>query len=126
MDKVISMIGLATKAGKTVSGEFSVEKAIQGNKAHAVIVSVEASDNTKKMFKNKCEYYKIPLFYYGTTQDLGKATGNKTRMSLAVVDEGFSKSIIKMQRFFYAILQYRIPCFLEYKQFTRKENGYLP
>ena len=27
---------------------------------------------------------------------LGKATGNKTRMSLAVVDEGFSKSIIKM------------------------------
>lgn len=30
MDKVISMIGLATKAGKTVSGEFSVEKAIQG------------------------------------------------------------------------------------------------
>ena len=41
MDKVISMIGLATKAGKTVSGEFSVEKAIQGNKAHAVIVSVE-------------------------------------------------------------------------------------
>ena len=96
MDKVISMIGLATKAGKTVSGEFSVEKAIQGNKAHAVIVSVEASDNTKKMFKNKCEYYKIPLFYYGTTQDLVKATGNKTRMSLAVVDEGFSKSIIKM------------------------------
>ena len=76
--------------------ENAVEKAIQGNKAHAVIVSVEASDNTKKKFKNKCEYYKIPLFYYGTTQDLGKATGNKTRMSLAVVDEGFSKSIIKM------------------------------
>ena len=28
-DKVFSMIGLATKAGKTFSGEFSVEKAVK-------------------------------------------------------------------------------------------------
>ena len=28
MNKVFSMIGLATRAGKTVAGEFSVEKEI--------------------------------------------------------------------------------------------------
>ena len=28
-DKVLSMISLATKAGKTVSGEFSAEKAVK-------------------------------------------------------------------------------------------------
>lgn len=92
----MSMIGLATKAGKTVSGEFAVEKAIQGKKASLVVVSKEASDNTRKLFLNKCEYYNVPVYIYGTTTELGMATGNKTRMSLAVVDEGFGKSITKM------------------------------
>lgn len=90
------MIGLATKAGKTVAGEFSVEKAIQTGKAAVVVVSTEASDNTKKMFTNKCEYYSVPMYVYGTKEDLGSATGNGVRTSIAVIDEGFSKSIIKM------------------------------
>ena len=37
--KVLNMIGLATKAGKTVSGEFSTEKAVKTGKAWLVIVS---------------------------------------------------------------------------------------
>ena len=52
--KVLNMIGLATKAGKTVSGEFSTEKAVKTGKAWLVIVSEEASDNTRKMFTNMC------------------------------------------------------------------------
>ena len=83
MNKVFSMIGLATRAGKTVAGEFSVEKAV-------------SSDNTKKLFENKCKFYKIPVFIYGTKAELGMATGNKERASIAVLDSGFSKSIVKM------------------------------
>ena len=77
MNKVFSMIGLATRAGKTVAGEFSVEKAVKDNKAKVVIVSTESSDNTKKLFENKCKFYKIPVFIYGTKAELGMATGNK-------------------------------------------------
>ena len=43
MNKVFSMIGLATRAGKTVAGEFSVEKVIKQRKACVVIVSEELS-----------------------------------------------------------------------------------
>ena len=71
MNKVFSMIGLATRAGKTVAGEFSVEKAVKDNKAKVVIVSTESSDNTKKLFENKCKFYKIPVFIYGTKAELG-------------------------------------------------------
>ena len=60
MNKIFSMVGLATRAGKTVAGEFSVEKAVKQRKAKLVIVSTEASDNTKKLFRNKCEYYQVP------------------------------------------------------------------
>ena len=38
MNKITSMIGLATRAGKTVAGEFSVESAVKKGKAHLVIV----------------------------------------------------------------------------------------
>lgn len=90
------MIGLATRAGKTVAGEFSVEKAVKDQKAKLVIVSEEASDNTKKLFTNKCTYYRVPFFVYGSREELGNATGNKDRVSIAVLDSGFSKSIINM------------------------------
>ena len=63
--KVLNLIGLATKAGKSVSGEFSTEKSVKSGRAQLVIVSEEASENTKKMFTNMCTYYKVPICYFG-------------------------------------------------------------
>lgn len=96
MNKIFSMIGLATRAGKTVAGEFSVEKAVKTNKAFLVLVSEEASDNTKKLFLNKCNYYEIPVYIYGSKEELGSSTGNKERASIAITDEGFSRTIVKL------------------------------
>ena len=93
--KVINLIGLATKAGKTVSGEFSTEKAVKSKKAYLVMVSKEASDNTKKMFTNMCTYYRVPICYFGKKDELGHAMGKEMRASLAVTDEGFAKAIVK-------------------------------
>ena len=64
-NKVLSLIGLSTKAGKIVSGEFSTEKAVKTGKAWLVIVSAEASDNTKKKFHNMCTYYEVPCYDFG-------------------------------------------------------------
>ena len=57
-NKVLGLLGLAEKAGKVRSGEFSTEKAVKSGKAGLVIVSEESSDNTKKMFRNMCTYYR--------------------------------------------------------------------
>ena len=38
-NKILSLIGLATKAGKTMSGEFSTEKAVKTQVACVVLVS---------------------------------------------------------------------------------------
>ncbi|MGN0159073.1 MAG: L7Ae/L30e/S12e/Gadd45 family ribosomal protein [Brotaphodocola sp.] len=93
--RILNLIGLATKAGKTVSGEFSTEKAVKSGKAYLVIVSEEASDNTKKMFTNMCTYYKVPICYFGGKDELGHAMGKEMRASLAIVDEGLAKSVLK-------------------------------
>ena len=50
--KIFSLIGLATRARKTVSGEFATEKAVKSFKACLVIVAEDASDNTKKLFQD--------------------------------------------------------------------------
>ena len=71
MNKVYSMLGLAMKAGKVVSGEFATDKSVKSGKAWLVIVSEDASNNTKKMFSNMCEFYKVPRYFYGTKENLG-------------------------------------------------------
>ena len=55
-NKVLSLIGLSMKAGKIASGEFATEKAVKTGKAYLVVVAAEASDNTRKKFRNMCEY----------------------------------------------------------------------
>lgn len=94
-DKVLSLISLATKAGKTVSGEFSVEKAVKEGKAKMVIISEEASNNTKKKFTNTCAFYNVPIYFYGNKEELGHYMGKELRASMAVLDEGFKKTIEK-------------------------------
>lgn len=94
-NKFFGLLGLAIKAGKVQSGEFSTEKAVKSGRAFLVIVSEDASDNTKKMFRNMCTYYKVPYFEFGGREELGAAMGKQMRVSLAVLDEGFSNALRK-------------------------------
>ncbi len=92
-DKVLSGLSLAAKAGKIASGEFSTEKAVREKKAHLVIVAGDASDNTKKNFKNMCHFYKVPLIFYSDKIALGNAIGKEFRASMAVTDAGLATMI---------------------------------
>ena len=45
--KELSLLGLAMKAGKVVSGEFATEKAVKGKTAFLVLIAEDASENTR-------------------------------------------------------------------------------
>ena len=95
-NKALSLLGLATKAGKTVSGEFSTEKSVKSGKGYVVLVAGDSSDNTKKKFRNMCAYYHVPLFILKEDKEmLGKAMGKEFRASAAVQDENFANALIK-------------------------------
>ena len=95
INSALSMISLATKAGKTKSGEFMTEKEVKEGRAHLVIVADDASDNTKKKFQNMCDFYQVPIYFYKDKETLGHAMGKEFRASLVVLDEGFAKGIRK-------------------------------
>lgn len=94
-DNVLRMAGLAMKAGRVVSGEFMTESAVKSGGAYLVIIAQDVSENTRKKFRNMCEYYKVPLREYATKDELGHSLGKEFRASLAVTDEGFAQAILK-------------------------------
>ena len=95
LNKALAMIGLATKAGKVASGEFCTEKEVKCGLAELVIVAEDASENTKKKFQNMCDFYEVPIYFYGDKDTLGHAMGKEFRASLAIIDAGFAKGIRK-------------------------------
>jgi len=92
-DKVLSMLGLAAKAGTIASGEFSTEKSVKEGKAFLVIVAGDASDNTKKHFRDMTTFYEVPMYEYSNKERLGHAIGKEFRASLSVNSENFATNI---------------------------------
>lgn len=95
-DKICSLLGIAMKSGNLVSGELPTLTAIRSGEAGLVVVAGDASDNTKKTFIDKCEYYDIPVIICLTKEQLGHAIGKEYRSSAAVLDPGLAGSVKKI------------------------------
>lgn len=96
--KVYSYIGLAQKAGKLKSGEGACEAAIAKGEGRLVIISEDASDNTKKKFSNKAKYYGVEFFVKGLRGDLSSSIGKANRPVVVITDRGLSEKIKEFLR----------------------------
>ena len=81
-NKALSMIGLATKAGKVASGEFCTEKEVKSGRACLVIVADDASDNTKKKFQNMCVLLSGSDLFLQRQRDIGACNGKRIPRNL--------------------------------------------
>ena len=75
------MLGLAQRAGKLISGEELVIKAVQSGQARLVFLANDAGSNVTKKTTDKFN-----------ALELSMAIG-KPRKTVAVVDAGFSKKM---------------------------------
>lgn len=94
-NKILSLLGIAMKGRNLVSGEFQTLEAIRKGSAMLVIIAEDASDNTRKLFTDKCSFYNVPVRMYGQKEELGRAIGKDLRSSLGVCDAGLADTIIK-------------------------------
>ncbi|MFT8362640.1 MAG: YlxQ family RNA-binding protein [Sporolactobacillus sp.] len=90
-----ALLGMAMRAGKLVSGEDTVIRAIRGQKAKLVLLSADASERTKKTVTNKCTFYHVPLIQAPDRFVLGKAIGQPARVIVAVIDSHFAGGLIR-------------------------------
>lgn len=86
----MSLLGLANRARKVISGEELTIKEIRSGKAKLVLLAGDASANTEKKVTDKCAYYKVPLLKVENRELLGKAIGKEARVVAAVLDTGFA------------------------------------
>ncbi|MCI9435592.1 MAG: 50S ribosomal protein L7ae [Lachnospiraceae bacterium] len=94
-NNVLSLLGMAMKGRNLVSGEFQTLEAIKKGSAMLIIIAEDASDNTKKLFTDKCSFYKVPIQFFGTREALGRAIGKDFRSSLGVCEAGLADAIVK-------------------------------
>ncbi len=94
-DRILATLGLAARGRNAVSGGFQVLNAVRDGSAMVVLVAEDASDNTKKLFADKCSFYQVPFHIYGTKETLGHAIGKELRSCVAVTSEGLATNVIK-------------------------------
>ena len=94
-DKLLSFIGLGARAGKLVYGSEAGSRAVRCGKAYLVIVACDASENTKKLMRDKCVSNNVKLYQYSTIGELGNSVGKGRVSVISVRDKDFADSIIK-------------------------------
>lgn len=91
------MIGLAAKAGKLKSGEFSSEESIKKGRARVCLISSEASERTGKHFHDMCSYRSIPIYTVEAgKEELGQMIGRGPRSMVTIEDRGFAENIVRL------------------------------
>ena len=92
-NKIRSTLGLCKQARLLVEGEAMCEKALQSYGAKLIVVANDASENTKKKFTNKSNYYRVPILFFSTKEELGRSLGTEIRATIVIMDENFSTKI---------------------------------
>lgn len=97
--RILGMLGMAQRAGKVVSGAEGVTSALATGKTELLIISRDISRNTLDKLLSAAEKGEkvtgkaVTCFRFGTSDDLGQATGKAARAAVAVTDKAFAKGI---------------------------------
>ncbi|WML49249.1 YlxQ family RNA-binding protein [Neobacillus sp. PS3-34] len=92
----MSLLGLANRARKIISGEELAVKEIRSGKAKLILLSADASANTTKKITDKCKSYEVPYKLVEDRHLLGQAIGKEARVVVAVMDDGFANKLVTL------------------------------
>lgn len=96
--QVLQTLGLAYVAKKAVSGEDAIAFAAKKEQIKLLFLAHDASDNTKKQYRNKAEFYHFEINETFSKDELKQALGKRACSAIAIIDSGFVKSIEKKLR----------------------------
>lgn len=90
--KVLSLLGIAMKAGKVRSGAYAAEESLRSGVARLAVLDCDSSEESKKHWSDLCGKAGVPLL---TARDVGSAIGKDGHMIACVTDEGFASAIMR-------------------------------
>lgn len=94
-ENLLGLLGLSSRVGKVISGTDACIEYINKNKIKLMILAKDASDRTKLKFNQIAESKKIPIYEFGSIDEISKSIGKKNKAIIGITDINFSKEIIK-------------------------------
>lgn len=94
-DKILSLLGIARRAGKLSCGHDAAVQSIVQNKAKLCLCCADSSERLKREMSHSCGYQGKNIPFFETKyliEELSKAIGTKAAV-ITIDDEGFSKKI---------------------------------
>lgn len=93
------MLGLATKAGKTVFGAESVAKGVKSGKILLVLADHGLSERSMKDTTMMCSYYHTPLIVPAESGAAGAACGKPAIRLIGITDRSFATQLIELREY---------------------------
>ncbi|KAJ51566.1 ribosomal protein L7Ae-like RNA K-turn-binding protein [Clostridium tetanomorphum] len=95
-NKFISFLGIVKKAGKCIEGYNKCEEALRKDKCYLVIVSKEASQNTKEKFSRMALNRNIPVISECNGEDLCQILGRDRINIVGVSDMSMAEKLLEL------------------------------
>ena len=93
--RIANYFGLAMKAGLVAAGDSAAAKALKTGEAHLLVLARDTSPAVVKEITPLAEKRSLPVLWWPDKESLGLAVGKSRRGALALLDSGFSKTILK-------------------------------
>ncbi|WP_075366056.1 L7Ae/L30e/S12e/Gadd45 family ribosomal protein [Desulfosporosinus metallidurans] len=91
--RILSLMGIARRAGKVATGDAQVEAMLKKGKGFLLIIAEDAQGAQKK-YKQWASDLKLPVLVTGTKLEIGLSIGLSPRSSVLILDQGFAKAIL--------------------------------
>ena len=95
-DKVLSLLGLARRAGKLEAGFDAAVSAARAKKAHLLLAARDVSEKTVKNLKYEGDRVEIPTARIKAGMEEMSRACNVRAGVLAVTDQGFAAALTQM------------------------------
>lgn len=92
-EKIISLIALANKAGKAVSGSDQVMDTLRRGEAAVLILAADISSDSRAKFVASAQKAGVETFRFSMKDSLGEPLGKEIRTAVAVLKSSFAETL---------------------------------
>ena len=96
MTKFLSFLGIVRKSGNLEVGYNKCEEAIKKNQISLLVVSLDASDNTLKKFKNYALKYNVRMIHDFKEDILGRSLGYDNIKVVGIKNRKMSRNLVSI------------------------------
>ncbi len=93
MSNFLKFLGLTRKSGNVIAGGNLTETAIKKGRLSLIILAGDASEGTKKKFRDMAEHHEVEILETSTVDDLGQAIGKGQISVIGIADGKMSKKL---------------------------------